>query len=132
MAAAEAPDMLRVSHSWMYRLIATKQLETIKIGRSRHISVASIRHVAAESAAAEAVEARTERSGESVTPEESERWAICSRYDPLWTTADVAAFLSVPCRRSVTGGREAMARRAFGLESTFDFASRTCSPGWTG
>ena len=45
--AAEAADMLGVSRSGVYRLIAAKQLETIKIGRSRRISVASIRHVAA-------------------------------------------------------------------------------------
>jgi excisionase family DNA binding protein len=70
--AAEAADMLGVSCSSVYRLIAAKQLETIKIGRSRHISVASTRHVAAESAGVELVEPRTERSGESATPEESE------------------------------------------------------------
>ena len=68
--AAEA-DMLAVCASGVFRLIATKQLETIKIGGSRHIPVASIRHVAAQSAA-EAVEARAERSGESVTSEHSQ------------------------------------------------------------
>jgi excisionase family DNA binding protein len=70
--AAEAADTLGVRRSGVFRLIAAKQLETIKIGRSRHISVASIRHVAAQSAAAEPVEARTERSGESVTREYAE------------------------------------------------------------
>ena len=70
--AAKAPDTLGVGRSGVFRLIAAKLLETIKIRRSRHITVASIRHVAAKSAAAEAVEARTERSGESVTPEHAE------------------------------------------------------------
>jgi hypothetical protein len=69
--AAEA-DMLGVCASGVFRLIATKQLETIKIGGSRHIPVAAIRHVAALSAVAEAVEARVERSGESVTSEHSQ------------------------------------------------------------
>ena len=71
MAHAAEADMLGVSCSSLYRLIAAKPLETIKIGRSRHIPVASIRHVAAQSAAAEAVEARAERSGESVTSEQA-------------------------------------------------------------
>jgi excisionase family DNA binding protein len=70
--AAEAADMLGVSCSSVYRLIAAKPLESIKIGRSRRVSVASIRHVAAASAGVELVEPRTERSGESATPEESE------------------------------------------------------------
>jgi excisionase family DNA binding protein len=70
--AAEAADMLGVSRSWAYRLIAAKQLHSIRIGRSRCISVASIRHVAAESAAAEVVVPRTERSGKSATPERVE------------------------------------------------------------
>jgi hypothetical protein len=61
--AAEAADLLGVGCSGVFRLIAAKQLETIKIRRSRHITVASMRHAAAQSAAAEAVEARTERSG---------------------------------------------------------------------
>jgi excisionase family DNA binding protein len=69
-AAAEAADMLGVSCSSVDRLIAAKPLESIKIGRSRRVSVASIRHVAAASAGV--VEPRTERSGESATPEESE------------------------------------------------------------
>ena len=70
--AAEAADMLGVGSSGVFRLLAARQLETIKIGRSRHISVASMHHVAAPATAAEAVEARTERSGESVTPEHAE------------------------------------------------------------
>jgi hypothetical protein len=70
--AAKAADMLGVDRSDVFRVIAAKLLETIKIRRSRYITVASIRHVAAQSAAAEAVEARTEQSGESVTPEHAE------------------------------------------------------------
>jgi hypothetical protein len=73
--AAKAADMLGVDRSGVSRPIAAKQLETIKIRRSRHITVASIRHVAAQSAAAEPVEARTEQSGESVTPEHAEEVA---------------------------------------------------------
>ena len=58
--AAEAADMLGVGCSGVYRLIAAKPLESIKIRRSRHITVASIRHVTAQSAGVELVEARTE------------------------------------------------------------------------
>ena len=65
--AAEAADILRAS-SWVYRLIPAKPLESIKGGRSRRISVASIHNVAAERAGAELVEASTERSDESATP----------------------------------------------------------------
>jgi hypothetical protein len=50
-AAAEATDMLRVGRSRMSQLIAARQRESIKIGRPRRASVASIRHVAAQSAA---------------------------------------------------------------------------------
>jgi hypothetical protein len=70
--AAKAADMLGVDRSGVFGLIAAKLLETIKIRRSLHITVASIRHVAAQSEAAEAVEARTEQSGESVTREHAE------------------------------------------------------------
>jgi hypothetical protein len=70
--AAKAAYMLGVDRSGVFRLITAKQLETIKIRRSGHITVASIRHVAALSAAAEPVEARTERSGEPMTPEHAE------------------------------------------------------------
>jgi hypothetical protein len=72
MVTAEATDMLRLGRSGMYRLIAAKQPESIKIGRCS-VSVAVIRHLAAESAGMELVEARTERSGESATPEEPEK-----------------------------------------------------------
>ena len=49
--AAEATDMLRVGRSAVYRLIAARQRESIKIGRPQRASVDSIRHVAAQSAA---------------------------------------------------------------------------------
>lgn len=49
--AAEATDMLRVGRSGVYRLIAGSQRESIKVCRSRRVSVASIPHVAAQSAA---------------------------------------------------------------------------------
>ena len=39
--AAEATDMLRVGRSAVYRLIAARQRESIKIGRSQRASVAS-------------------------------------------------------------------------------------------
>jgi predicted DNA-binding transcriptional regulator AlpA len=53
------------------------------------------RRVATSSAAVEVPEASTEGSGESATGQRRRR-AMCSRHDPLWTTADVAAFLTVP------------------------------------
>jgi hypothetical protein len=49
--AAEATDMLRVGRSGVYRLIAASQRESINIGRPQRASVASIRHVLAQSAA---------------------------------------------------------------------------------
>jgi hypothetical protein len=49
--AAEATDMLRVGRSAVYRLIAARQRESIKIGRPQRASVASIPHIAAQSAA---------------------------------------------------------------------------------
>jgi hypothetical protein len=50
--AAEATDRLRVvGRSAVYRLIAARQRESIKIGRPQRASVDSIRHVAAQSAA---------------------------------------------------------------------------------
>ena len=43
--------MLRVGRSGMYRLIAARQRESIKIRRPQPASVSSIRHLAAKSAA---------------------------------------------------------------------------------
>ena len=52
MAAADDPtDMLWVGRSGGYRLTAAMQRESINIGRSQRASLASIRHVAAQSAA---------------------------------------------------------------------------------
>jgi hypothetical protein len=63
--------MLRVGRSAVYRLIAARQ-KSIKVCRSRRVSVASIRYVAATSSGAELVEACTERFRELVTPEVAE------------------------------------------------------------
>ena len=49
--AAEATDMLRVGRSRMYGLIAARRRNSIRIGRPQRASVASIPHVAAQSAA---------------------------------------------------------------------------------
>jgi excisionase family DNA binding protein len=70
--AAEAADMLRVGRSGVYRLIVATQWESIKIGRSRRVSVASIGHVAAQSATVGGVDARTQPSGGSATPGQAE------------------------------------------------------------
>jgi hypothetical protein len=51
LIATEATDVLRVGRSGVYRLIAARWRESINIGRPRRASVASIRHVAAKSAA---------------------------------------------------------------------------------
>jgi hypothetical protein len=72
VTAAEATDMLRVGRGGMYRLIAARRRESIKIGRPQRASVASIRHVAAQGAA---LESKTQRSGESPTPEDLEEAA---------------------------------------------------------
>jgi len=42
----EAADVLSVSRSRVYELIYTEQLESVKIGRSRRVSLASVRRVA--------------------------------------------------------------------------------------
>jgi hypothetical protein len=49
--AAEATDTLRVGRSAMYRLIAARQRESIKIGPQQRASVASIPNVGTQSAA---------------------------------------------------------------------------------
>jgi hypothetical protein len=71
-AAAEPTDMLRVGRSGGYRLTAAIQRESIKIGRSPRASLASVRHVAAQSAAVDGVDARTQPCGESATPGQAE------------------------------------------------------------
>ena len=49
--AAEATDMVKLGRSAAYRLMAARQRKSIKIGRPQRASVASIPHVAAQSAA---------------------------------------------------------------------------------
>jgi predicted DNA-binding transcriptional regulator AlpA len=68
----DAADICGVSRSSLYRLIAATQVESIKVCRSRRVSVASIRYVAATSSGPELVESGTERFPESTTPEEAE------------------------------------------------------------
>jgi hypothetical protein len=91
--AAEAADMLRVGRRGGCALITAAQWESIKIGRSQRVSVASTRHVAAQSAALEGVDARTQPPGGLGTLGRWRRQAMCLRHHPLWTTADVAVFL---------------------------------------
>ena len=130
--AAEAADMFGVSCSSVYGLIAAKPLGSIKIGRSRRVSVASIRHVTAASAGVELVEPRTERSGESATPEESEEVGDVFRHDPLWTTADVAAFLSVPVQTIYDWRTRGYGPPGLWLGKHIRFRESMCLPGWTG
>jgi hypothetical protein len=85
--------MLKVGRSGGCALITAGPWESIKIGRSQRVSVASTRHVAARSAALEGVDARTRPPGGLATLGRRRRQATCSRRHPLWTTADVAAFL---------------------------------------
>jgi hypothetical protein len=67
--AAEATDMLRVGRSAVYRLIAARQRESIKIGRPQPASVASICHAAGHGAA---LKVKTRRPGDSPTSEHLE------------------------------------------------------------
>jgi excisionase family DNA binding protein len=46
LTVREAADVLSVSRSRVYELIYTEQLESVKIGRSRRVSLASVRRVA--------------------------------------------------------------------------------------
>ena len=71
-AAAEPINMLSVGRSGGCRLIAAMQRESTKIGRSQRASTASIRHAAAQSAAVDGVDARTQPSGGSATPGQAE------------------------------------------------------------
>jgi hypothetical protein len=57
---------------------------------------------------------------------------MSSRHDPLWTTADVAAFLSVPVQTIYDWRTRGYGPPGFGLASTFDFGSRMCLLGLTG
>jgi hypothetical protein len=91
--AAGAADMLRVGNNGGCRLITAAQWESIKIGRSQRVSVASTRDVAAQSGALEGVDARTQPTGGLAAPGRRRKQAMCSRHHPLSTTADVAGFL---------------------------------------
>jgi hypothetical protein len=64
--------MLRVGRSGGCRLITAAQWESIKIGRSQRVSVASTRHVAVQSATLEGVDARTQPPGGLATPGQAE------------------------------------------------------------
>jgi hypothetical protein len=85
--AAEAADMLRVGSRGGCALITAAQCESIKIGRSQRVSVASTRHEASQSAALEGVDARTQPPGGLATLGRWRRQAMCLRHHPLWTTA---------------------------------------------
>jgi hypothetical protein len=85
--------MLRVGRRGGRTLIKAARWESIKIGRSQRLSVASTRHVAARSAALGALtrgHPATRRLGNTRQVEET---GDVLRHHPLWTTADVAAFL---------------------------------------
>ncbi len=84
--------MLRLDRSGMYRLIAAKQLESIKIGRCSADSVALIRLSQLKARGWNWL--RRGRSDlVSRRRRKSRRGGRCALDDPLWTTADVAAFL---------------------------------------
>ena len=46
LTVREAEDMLSVSRSRVYELIYAEQLDSVKIGRSRRVSVASVQRLA--------------------------------------------------------------------------------------
>ena len=46
LAVREAADVLSVSRSRVYELIYAEQLDSVKIGRSRRVSLASVRRLA--------------------------------------------------------------------------------------
>jgi hypothetical protein len=92
-AAAEPADTLRVGRSGGYRLIVATQWESIKIGRTQRVSVASIRHVAAQSATVDGLTQGPSRPAGWQHRGWRRKQAMCSPHDLLWTTVDVAAFL---------------------------------------
>jgi hypothetical protein len=78
MAAADEPtDMLRVGRSGGYRLM---QRESIKIGRSQRASLASIRHVAAQSAAVDGLTRGHSHPASRQHRGRRRRRAMCSRH----------------------------------------------------
>jgi hypothetical protein len=80
MAAAEPTDMLRVGRSGGYRLTAAMQRESIKIGRSQRASLASIRHVAAQSAAVDGLTRGHSHPASRQPRGRRRRRATCSRH----------------------------------------------------
>jgi hypothetical protein len=79
MAAAEPTDMLRVGRSGGYRTAAMQQ-ESIKIGRSQRASLASIRHVAAQSAAVDGLTRGHSHPASRQHRGRRRRRATCSRH----------------------------------------------------
>ena len=66
LTVREAADVLSVSRSRVYELIYAEQLDSVKIGRSRRVSLASVRRLAeGPSAAAEVHHARYPGGGGS-------------------------------------------------------------------
>src|SRR4029453_6411590 len=68
-------------------------LELIKIGRSRRVPVASIAGSQLRVRRWKCLR-RVPRDPASRRPGQRRRRAMCSRHDPLWTTADVVGFFT--------------------------------------
>jgi hypothetical protein len=79
-AAADPTDMLWVGRSRGYRLTAAMQRESIKIGRSQRASLASIRHVAAQSAAVDGLTRGHSHPASRQHRGRRRRRAMCSRH----------------------------------------------------
>jgi hypothetical protein len=79
-AAADPTDMLRAGRSGGYRLTAAMQRESIKIGRSQRASLASIRHVAAQSAAVDGLTRGHSHPASRQHRGRRRRRAMCSRH----------------------------------------------------
>jgi excisionase family DNA binding protein len=60
LTVREAADVLSVSRSRVYELIYAEQLDSVKIGRSRRVSLASVRRLA-DGPSAEVHHARVRR-----------------------------------------------------------------------
>ena len=57
---------------------------------------------------------------------------MCSRHGPLWTTADVAAFLSVPVQTIYDWRTRGYGPPGFRLGKHLRFRESDVLPGWTG
>jgi hypothetical protein len=90
--AAEAADMLKVACSGGCTLITAGSGSRSRLA-ARSPYQSPRRHAAAQSAALEGVDARTQPSGGLAPLGRWRRQAMCSRHHPLSTTADAAAFL---------------------------------------